>query len=172
MLINIRKVHLEDTSILQKISVETFTETFEHQNSAENLKAYLNRAYTLKRLQEELSDESSEFYFIEADTEVAGYLKVNIGDSQTENLGEEALEIERIYIGGKFQKQGLGKHLIGKAMERAELLNKKQVWLGVWEKNENAISFYKKLGFIQTGSHSFFMGDEEQLDYIMTKTLS
>ncbi|WP_039790739.1 GNAT family acetyltransferase, partial [Paenibacillus riograndensis] len=40
--------------------------------------------------------------------------------------------------------------------------------LGVWEKNENAIAFYKKMGFVQTGSHSFYMGDEEQIDIIMT----
>ncbi|MNS98622.1 Protease synthase and sporulation negative regulatory protein PAI 1 [compost metagenome] len=53
------------------------------------------------------------------------------------------------------------------AMER----HKKKIWLGVWEKNENAISFYRKMGFLQTGAHSFYMGDEEQTDFIMTKTL-
>ena len=25
----------------------------------------------------------------------------------------------------------------------------------------NAIAFYKKLGFIETGAHSFYMGEEE-----------
>ena len=49
--------------------------------------------------------------------------------------------------------------------------NKEKIWLGVWEKNENAIAFYKKMGFVQTGAHSFYMGDEEQMDFIMTKTL-
>ena len=53
------------------------------------------------------------------------------------------------------------------AMER----KKKKIWLGVWEKNENAIAFYNKKGFVQTGAHSFYMGDEEQVDLIMTKTL-
>lgn len=43
----------------------------------------------------------------------------------------------------------------------ANMENKKMVWLGVWEKNENVINYYKKMGFIQTGAHSFFMGDEE-----------
>ncbi|MNL75746.1 Protease synthase and sporulation negative regulatory protein PAI 1 [compost metagenome] len=49
--------------------------------------------------------------------------------------------------------------------------SKKKIWLGVWEKNENAIAFYNKMGFVQTGVHSFYMGDEEQMDIIMTKTL-
>jgi diamine N-acetyltransferase len=56
-------------------------------------------------------------------------------------------------------------------MEIAMEHKKRKIWLGVWEKNENAIAFYKKLGFEQTGVHSFHMGDEEQMDFIMTKTL-
>ncbi|GAY79036.1 negative regulation of sporulation, septation and degradative enzyme [Sporolactobacillus inulinus] len=45
------------------------------------------------------------------------------------------------------------------------------VWLGVWEKNEKAIAFYKKFGFVQNGAHSFYMGDEEQTDFIMKNPL-
>jgi len=48
---------------------------------------------------------------------------------------------------------------------------KKKIWLGVWEKNENALAFYNKMGFVQTGTHFFYMGDEEQTDIIMMKTL-
>ncbi|MEH7749282.1 GNAT family N-acetyltransferase, partial [Neobacillus drentensis] len=103
--------------------------------------------------------------------EVAGYLKNNTNDAQTEEMGEESLEIERIYIKNQFQKHGLGKYLFNKAMEIAMERHKKKIWLGVWEKNENAIAFYKKMGFVQAGAHSFYMGDEEQIDFIMTKTL-
>lgn len=86
--------------------------------------------------------------------------------------GEDSLEIERIYIRAKFQKLGLGKYLINKAIEIAVEQEKNKIWLGVWEKNENAIAFYKKLGFVQAGSHSFHMGDEEQIDFIMIKSLA
>jgi diamine N-acetyltransferase len=86
-------------------------------------------------------------------------------------MGDEALEIERIYIKKQFQKHGLGTSLYNKALEMAAALDKKKVWLGVWEKNDNAIAFYKKMGFVQVGSHSFYMGDEEQTDLIMIKSL-
>lgn len=62
-------------------------------------------------------------------------------------------------------------YLLNKAIEIAMEFNKKKIWLGVWEKNENAIAFYEKMGFVQTGSHSFYMGNEEQVDFIMTKIL-
>ncbi|WP_088103034.1 GNAT family N-acetyltransferase [Halalkalibacter urbisdiaboli] len=171
MTVKIKKCNLEDLQILQQISIETFNDTFKDQNSPENMKAYLERAFNLKQLKKELSNLSSEFFFVYVNNEVAGYLKVNTNDAQSEEMDEEALEIERIYINNNFQKYGLGKYLQNKAMEIAMERNKKKIWLGVWEKNKNAISFYKKMGFVQTGAHSFYMGDEEQIDLIMTKTL-
>ncbi|HEK9098830.1 GNAT family N-acetyltransferase [Bacillus pfraonensis] len=171
MTINIKKCTLEDLRKLQEISYETFNETFKHQNSLENMKAYLERAFNLKQLEKELSNISSQFFFICFNNEVAGYLKVNTNNAQSEEMGDESLEVERIYIKNKFQKHGLGKYLLNKAVEIAMERNKKKIWLGVWEKNKNAIAFYKKMGFIQTGAHSFYMGDEEQMDFIMTKTL-
>ncbi|MGG0792031.1 GNAT family N-acetyltransferase [Peribacillus simplex] len=171
MTINIKKCTREDSRKLQEISYETFNETFKHQNSPENMNAYLEKAFNLKQLEKELSNISSQFFFVYFNNEVAGYLKINTNDAQSEEMGDESLEIERIYIKNKFQKLGIGKCLQNKAMEIAMEHYKKKIWLGVWEKNENAIAFYKKLGFVQTGAHSFYMGDEEQIDFIMTKTL-
>ncbi|AUZ40255.1 MULTISPECIES: GNAT family N-acetyltransferase [Bacillus] len=172
MSVNIKKCSRKDLLILQQLSIETFNDTFKDQNSPENMKAYLERAFNTKQLEKELSNMSSEFFFVYFDHEVAGYVKVNIDDAQSEELGAESLEIERIYVKNNFQKHGLGKHLLNKAIEIALERNKKNIWLGVWEKNENAIAFYKKMGFVQTGAHSFYMGDEEQTDLIMTKTLT
>ncbi len=171
MSVKLKKCSHEDLKILQKISIETFNDTFKDQNSPENMKAYLESAFHSKQLEKELSTVSSQFFFVYFNHEVAGYLKVNTNEAQSEEMGDESLEIERIYIKNKFQKHGLGKYLFNKAVEIALESNKKKIWLGVWEKNENAIAFYEKMGFVQTGAHSFYMGDEEQIDFIMIKTL-
>jgi diamine N-acetyltransferase len=171
MSINIKQCNNEDLRKLQEISYETFNETFKDQNSPEIMNAYLEKAFNVKQLEKELSNIFSRFFFVYFNNEVAGYLKVNTNDAQSENMGEESLEIERIYIRDKFQKLGLGKYLINKAIEIAVKQGKNKIWLGVWEKNENAIAFYKKIGFVQAGRHSFYMGDEEQIDFIMIKSL-
>jgi ribosomal protein S18 acetylase RimI-like enzyme len=41
------------------------------------------------------------------------------------------------------------------------------IWLGVWEKNERAINFYKKNGFVTFDTHIFKLGNEAQTDYMM-----
>ncbi|WP_121612473.1 GNAT family N-acetyltransferase [Mesobacillus foraminis] len=171
MTIKLKTCNIEDLLTLQEISYKTFNDTFKDQNSPENMDAYLKKAFNIKQLEKELSNRSTQFLFVYFNNEVAGYLKVNTNDAQSEEMGIESLEIERIYIKSKFQKLGLGKYLLNKAIEIAVEQNKKKIWLGVWERNENAIAFYKKMGFVQTGAHSFHMGDEAQTDFIMTKTL-
>lgn len=171
MVTTIKKCTFDDLHELQSISIETFTETFKDQNSPEDLQAYLDKAYDLGKLEQELAVSSSYFFFIYSDQEVAGYLKLNIEDAQTESMGDNSLEVERIYVRKAFQKYGFGKQLLNKAIELATEQNKKNIWLGVWEENDNAIAFYRKKGFVQTGSHSFFMGDDEQIDLILVKPL-
>ena len=144
MTMNIKMCTLEDSRELQEISVETFNETFKDQNTPEQIIAYLERAFDLNQLEKELANRSSQFFFVYFNHEVAGYLKVNTDDAQSEKMGDDSLEIERIYIKKKFQKHGLGKQLLNKAIESAIELKKRKIWLGVWEENENAIAFYQK----------------------------
>ncbi|WP_174727380.1 GNAT family N-acetyltransferase [Mesobacillus harenae] len=171
MTLNLKRCTIEDLRTLQEISYDTFNETFKHQNSPENMNSYLEKAFNLKQLEKELSNTSSQFFFVYFNNEVAGYLKINTNDAQSEDMGNDSLEIERIYIKNQFHKLGLGKYMLNKAIEIAMERNKKKIWLGVWEKNINAITFYNKMGFVQSGAHSFYMGDEKQMDLIMTKRL-
>lgn len=171
MTMNIKTCNQDDLQALQEISVETFTETFQEQNTPENMQAYLENAYTLDKLQQEMAQQNATFFFVYYNDQLAGYMKVNTDKAQSEEVGEDALEIERIYIRSDFQRKGLGKYLMDKAIEIAKDKKKEKIWLGVWEYNEQALLFYEKNGFVRTGSHSFFMGDDEQTDYIMTKTL-
>ncbi|MDQ0655841.1 GNAT family N-acetyltransferase [Paenibacillus sp. W2I17] len=171
MTIRIEICTIEQVCELREISYETFNETFKAQNSPENMNAYLEKAFNREQLENELSMADSQFLFIYVDNQVAGYMKVNINDAQSEKMGEESLEIERVYIKKEFQKHGLGKVMLQKAIEMATEHHKTNIWLGVWEKNENAIAFYEKMGFVQTGAHAFYMGDEEQIDFIMTKKI-
>lgn len=49
MTITIKKCTLEALPVLQKIGYDTFNDTFKHQNSPENLKAYLEGAFNIKQ---------------------------------------------------------------------------------------------------------------------------
>lgn len=153
------------------LSKETFDDTFRADNTAENMETYLATAFTVEKMTKELTNPNSQFFFARLDGELAGYLKINTKEAQTEQIPQAQLEVERIYIRKSFQQRGIGQFLMNKALDIAKSKGYSAIWLGVWEKNQQAIHFYEKEGFIQQGSHSFYMGNEQQTDYIMVKSL-
>ena len=147
MSIHLQKITKNNVQDLQEVSIQTFTETFKDNNSEKSLNDYLNTAYELTKLEKELENPHSEFYFAYFNNELAGYLKININDAQTKKMGENALEVERIYIKKSFKRRGIGRHLIETAEQLAKKYQKNLMWLGVWEYNPKAIAFYETLGF-------------------------
>lgn len=134
----IKEVLADNIRELQQISRQTFLETFGSQNSAEDMREFLDTAYAEEKLKDEVENANSSFYFLTVDNKVAGYLKVNEGDAQTEQVVPNALEVERIYLKQDFQHQGLGLVLIKLAEKIAKEKDKDNMWLGVWEKNYQA----------------------------------
>lgn len=165
--ITIKRITLDDLEKLQKIGRLTFKETFSESNSEENMKNYLEEGFSKEKLTKELEDKNAEFYFANLNNEVIGYLKVNFGDSQTELKDSKALEIERIYVSKEFHGKSVGQLLYDKAIEIAKQKNAEYVWLGVWEENPRAISFYRKNGFVEFDKHIFKLGNDEQTDLMM-----
>lgn len=163
----IKRANIQDLERLKEIGKATFTETFAADNTEENLSLYLKNGFSTEKLTQELTDNYSEFYFAEYEGKMIGYLKINFGPSQTESNVENAIEIERIYVLKEFQGKKIGQALYEKAITVAKEKNVDFVWLGVWEKNPKAISFYKKNGFEAFDSHIFNLGNDEQTDILM-----
>jgi len=158
--------------LLRQLASKTFEDTYGIHNTPEVMADYLAKAFSEKQLHAELHNPESEFYILKVDDTWIGYIKVNEGKAQTEARTDNALELERIYVDRDFQGNGYGKLLIDKAMEVANLRKKERVWLGVWQRNPNAIQFYESQGYVKNGTHVFVIGGEEQMDWIMEKETS
>jgi ribosomal protein S18 acetylase RimI-like enzyme len=165
--VKIRKITTKDLDELQKISRQTFNETFAAVNSAENMEKYLEIELSAAKLRAELANPDSVFYFAENDDQVIGYLKLNFGKAQTELKDGKALEIERIYVLAAYQGKQIGQLLYQQAIQAAKEINAEYVWLGVWEENKKAINFYVKNGFVEFDKHIFYLGDDAQTDIMM-----
>ena len=131
------------------------------------MEAYMNHAFDRGRLLSELCNHQSEFYLAKEGARVIGYLKVNVKEAQTEFKGDNSLEIERIYIDNGHQGKSNGTLLLQIARQIAVASNIEYIWLGVWEKNPDAIRFYERNGFKVFSEHEFQMGDEVQIDKLM-----
>lgn len=168
---HIRSVTPEDLKDLQAISRETFKATFGAYTATNDMDKFLETNYSDKKLKQELNNASSKFFFLQVGPEIAGYLKVNQASAQSENLGTDHFELEWIYLRQKFQYQGLGKVLLDYTLKLAREANKQIIWLGVYEKNLSAQKFYAKNGFKCFSQHTYQVGNDPQIDYLLEKKL-
>ena len=166
-----RKVNQNELEQLRDIAVLTFINTYQHLNEPNNFQNYINENFSLSKLTEEFNNPFSQFYFLELNDKVIGYLKLNTNDAQTDKVGENCTEIERIYVLREQQGNGFGKLLINESISIAKADNFQFIWLGVWELNKSAIAFYEKMGFVAFDTHNFKVSNELQTDILMKLSL-
>ncbi|MVT09300.1 GNAT family N-acetyltransferase [Chitinophaga tropicalis] len=169
--VSISRVTLTDIDVLQTIGKQTFIETFAPHNSEQNMTRYLEDGFSRQKLTDEINTDGSVFYFAQLEGRVIGYLKINTGAAQTEIQDSNALEIERIYVVQEYHGRKVGQLLYEWAIQIAYERKFDYVWLGVWEHNTKAIRFYEKNGFVPFDKHVFILGDDEQTDIMMKKSL-
>jgi GNAT superfamily N-acetyltransferase len=166
-MIKIIEVDTSQLKALQVISTQTFSETFTEHNTEEDMTNYIESSFNLANLKSQLDNNNSKFYFALEEENVVGYLKVNWGLAQTELQDPTSLEVERIYVLKSHHGKQVGVALFEKAVIVAKTFNFDFIWLGVWEKNERAIQFYKKNGLVEFDKHFFKLGKDVQTDLLM-----
>lgn len=163
----ILRCSIDDLDQLHSISIRTFLETYEADNTPENMQSHLKTVFSKDRLALELSDPRVHYYFARLNGSVVGYLKLNFDGAQTEIKDDKSIEVERIYVLGEHQRKKIGQRLFDKALEVARTADKTYLWLGVWERNVKAIGFYERNGLERFGTHIFRLGMEKQTDILM-----
>ena len=166
-MIDIKRAYLEDLITIQKISITSFTETFSEINTPENMEKYVQENFNTTQLTLEINNPDSPFYIAYSDNEPVGYLKLNLGNAQTETVKDETIEIQRIYVLKAFHGKKLGQLLLDQAIKVAQEKDADYIWLGVWEENLRALQFYAKNGFATFDKHIFILGNDQQTDLLM-----
>jgi len=167
-LITIRYAGAGDAELIADMSRTTFYEAFAKDNTMEDMEIFMGEQFTRENLMKEVEAGDGIFLLAYADEEPVGYARLRIKNNLAH---EQSIEIARIYALNKAIGKGVGKALMQECINKANELQMKWIWLGVWEKNERAISFYERWGFQQFGAHQFLLGTDLQTDLLMKRAL-
>jgi ribosomal protein S18 acetylase RimI-like enzyme len=168
---SIRAATAADAAPLTELARRTFHDAFAPMNSAENIEAYMSQNFTLQKFSAQLADPRVFFLIAEIDATPVGFAKFCDGDVPDCVSGVAPIEIERFYVNREFHGKGVAQTLMQACFNHARQAGHETIFLGVWDKNDRAIAFYRKCGFDVVGSHAFQMGDETQNDLLMEKRL-
>lgn len=135
------------------------------------MELYFEESRNIELVRKEFHDPNVTLLFTHQNDIITGYVKINHGNAQTEKFDEVSLELERIYVLESFQNQGIGKLMMDHFETIGKQLKVEMLWLGVWERNPNAIAFYEREGFEVFGEHSYLLGTDLQRDLMLRKLL-
>lgn len=169
--IRVRRGVSADARLLADLAASTFRETFAAENRPEDLALHLSRAFGASQQRAELVNPEMTTLLAEVDGQLAGYAQLRTSAVPDSVRGTLPLELWRFYIAAPWHGQGVA-HALMKSVETEARARKAQtLWLGVWERNERAKSFYRKCGFKDVGSQVFVLGRDAQTDRIMVRAL-
>ncbi|MEO7674286.1 MAG: GNAT family N-acetyltransferase [Pyrinomonadaceae bacterium] len=169
--IEIRQASVADARLISVLATATFYEAYYEQDAPHDLAAYIGGSFSLDQIEREVGDPYSTFFIIFLDEKAVGYAKLIAGSRDPSIATTRTIELKRIYILERVWRRGIGEKLLAHCLEAARRLGNESIWLGVWEQNGRGRGFYKKQGFVQTGTLEFPYGDSVGINYVMEKKL-
>lgn len=170
--VEIRRATLADRDLLTGMGARMFADTFAADNTPEDMAAYLAKSFNPDKQTAELTDPQCIFLIAEVDGEPVGYTRLLFGPAPDCVKAIQPMEIVRLYADKEWIGHGIGSRLMAEAVETARRADCDIVWLDVWDRNERAISFYRRQGFEICGEQDFVLGGDVQHDWLMSKTVN
>ena len=176
MAVHIRPAAVLDAAALSRLGAATFRETFEADNSPEDLARYLADAFSPDQQAAEIADQHGAMLVAEhraesGQAELVGYAHVVMGPPPAAIRGPHPLELKRLYVARAWHGRGVAQALMNAAIDAARARGARTLWLGVWERNPRAVRFYEKYGFTRVGEHTFLLGSDAQTDWLLSRPL-
>jgi diamine N-acetyltransferase len=163
-----------DAAELACAAAMLFAQAFGEDNTPENMAAYVAESFTETRQRHEIDDPQSRIWLARAEGgALVGYAHLRFGSwppaSETKT---PAAEIARLYTDRNWHGRGLGAALMKACIAVAREARVDVLWLGVWERNLRARTFYQKHGLRVFGEQSFMLGSDRQRDLVMAMILT
>ena len=142
----VRLAIADDVHLLYSVCRESYVESFADHWQKGGLDWYLEKVYGMDALQRDLANPAINYFISYYDGQPAGFMKVKL-NSPLSDTRKDTIEIEKLYFLTKYQRKGLGKLMIERAVRLSEDLGAGALWLSVIDTNSSAISFYENNGF-------------------------
>lgn len=157
---------------LAELAERTFRETYEAFNTTEDMDRYCRLTYSEAIQAGEISDPARASLLGRQETTLVGFAQLRWNRTPPCVAGQSPGEIQRLYVAREWHGRGIAQNLMQACLGELAARGSDVAWLGVWERNPRALSFYKKFGFREVGEHLFTLGTDRQRDIVMARPLA
>ncbi|WP_368498639.1 N-acetyltransferase family protein [Herbiconiux sp. A18JL235] len=176
MVTRVRRARPEDAGIVAAVAAETFELACPPGTAREAIATFVATQLSEERFSSYLRSPERTILLADVNGEIAGYTML-VGGEPTDPAVAAAVstrptvELSKCYVRDSFHGHGVATALMSASLEAAAGLGAVSVWLGVNQRNERAIRFYEKSGFVRVGTKTFLVGDELHDDFVLEQQL-
>ena len=171
MTARVRPAGEPDAAWLAALAERTFRETYTAYNTPEDMERFISAHFGVERQAAELGDPRMTTLVAEMAGRAAGYTQLLRGQAPPPVTGPAPIEVLRFYVDRPWHGRGVAQTLMAAAAAAARAEGARTLWLGVWERNDRAIAFYRKCGFEDVGTQTFVLGADHQHDRVLVRPL-
>ena len=162
--LRLRPAELSDASSLAALSIEVWVGTYLRHGVNGFFADFVLSDLTVTKF-EELVQNPGESLIVSLNRDgIYGYIRVS-RNRPAPLEGVRDGEISTLYVQPRHHGRLVGRALLQRGLE---ICGAARPWLMVNTENENAIAFYQRNGFRQTGQTHFEIGDQGYLNWIFT----
>jgi diamine N-acetyltransferase len=169
--LHIRRATPRDAEVVASLSARTFKSAYAAQIDPAALDRFVTVTFSPARIREELRDPMAMCLLASDGAAIVGYANLRQASPPGGINAPNPVELTRIYLEEQAIGHGYGSALMQACLDAARESNYETIWLGVWERNERAIQFYRRWGFTVAGSQAFDFLGETQTDLVMTRQI-
>jgi diamine N-acetyltransferase len=161
---------LKHRAVLAELGASTFYESYKDENTEEDMQQYIQSTYAIEKIEENLGDTNVIYFLAYTYDGEAGYVKLLLNQFNPK-LNGSCAELEKIYVRKSFQRKGIAHQLLMHTIQFCKTHQYKNLYLGVWQQNFNALAFYEKEGFKTFDERKFNLGDRICDDFMLNLEL-
>ena len=165
-----RRATPRDARMLAELGAATFTETFGHLYSREDLETFLAESHSVDAWARKLhSPDFAAWMAMLDETNPIGFVAVGRCKLPVEDLEAEAGEIQQLYVLRAHHNLRLGSKLMDIGLEWLAAQGRTPLYVGVWSENVGAQRFYGRYGFEKFAEYGFPVGETVDREFILKR---
>lgn len=158
-----------DVRLLSELGAQTFIHAYESTLEPTQLTAYVGQAFSQERIAQELKDPGTYYVLALDQGQACAYAKLVPSDVPEALLLTQAIELQRLYVIPEYCRQGVGTRLMETLLAWASAHEYANMWLRVWQKNVQAMSFYQRWEFRAVGQEPYHVGHCSEIVQLMVR---
>lgn len=158
--ITIKALEYNDLEELSDLASKTYTETFGHSFTKEELETQIKETRSLSYFRSAMKEDT--ILTAWRNNILVGYIQFGQIKFDTEQISISAKDkaINALYVHSDFQGKGLGRMLMDEAFKHPNLSVAENIFIDVWDENKRAVNFYLNYGFEIVGRCNVIVDDK------------